>query len=64
MKAALRLLRVIFTTATELSEFQRQVTVPSVVKFTQAVLAFSENQTDTDMKVKSQDILRFDFQLP
>jgi hypothetical protein len=51
LKAALRLLGVIFTAATGISEFQRQVSVPNVVKFTTAALHLAENQSDIELKV-------------
>ncbi|KIM46351.1 hypothetical protein M413DRAFT_441439 [Hebeloma cylindrosporum] len=51
LKAALRLLRVIFTAATDISEFQRQVAVPNVVKFTTATLHLAENHSDIELKI-------------
>jgi len=51
LKAALRLLGVIFTAATDISEFQRQVSVPNVVKFTTAALHLAENQSEIELKV-------------
>lgn len=50
-KAAVRLLRTIFTTALDITEFQRQVSTPNVLKFTTALTALAENQGDTDLKV-------------
>jgi len=52
LKAALRLLGVIFTAATDISEFQRQFSVPNVVKFTTAALQLAENHSDTELKVR------------
>ena len=51
LKAAARLLRTIFTTALDITEFQRQVSTPNVLKFTTAIIALAENHGDTDLKV-------------
>lgn len=51
LKAAVRLLRVIFTTATDISEFQRQVSVPNVVKFTAVLLSLADSHIDAELKV-------------
>ena len=52
LKAAIRLLRTIFTTALDITEFQRQVASPNVLKFTTAIIALAENHGDADLKVK------------
>lgn len=51
LKAAIRLLRTIFTTALDITEFQRQVSTPNVLKFTTAIITLAENHGDTDLKV-------------
>jgi len=51
LKAALRLMRVIFTTATDISEFHRQVCIPNVVKFTTAILSLADSNGDPELKV-------------
>ena len=51
LKAAIRLLRTIFTTALDITEFQRQISTPNVLKFTTAIIALAENRADTDLKV-------------
>lgn len=51
LKAAVRLLRTIFTTALDITEFQRQVSTPNVLKFTTAIIELAENHGDTDLKV-------------
>jgi hypothetical protein len=51
LKAAVRLLRTIFTTALDITEFQRQVSTPNVLKFTTAIITLAENHGDTDLKV-------------
>nr|GAT59990.1 predicted protein [Mycena chlorophos] len=49
--AAVRLLRVIFSAATEMNEFQRQVATPNVLKFTTSLMPLAENHPDVDLKV-------------
>ncbi|KAF4619590.1 hypothetical protein D9613_005172 [Agrocybe pediades] len=56
LKAAIRLLRTIFTTATDIPEFQRQVSVPNVVKFTSLVMSVADN-VDIELKVMSLQAL-------
>ncbi|KAF9569005.1 hypothetical protein CPC08DRAFT_678642 [Agrocybe pediades] len=56
LKAAIRLLRTIFTTATDIPEFQRQVSVPNVVKFTSLVMSVADN-ADIELKVMSLQAL-------
>lgn len=52
LMAAIRLLRTIFTTALDITEFQRQVSTPNVLKLTTAIISLAENHGDTDLKVK------------
>ncbi|KAF7332113.1 RIX1 domain-containing protein [Mycena kentingensis (nom. inval.)] len=51
LRAAIRLLRVIFTTATEMPEFQRQVATPNVAKFTVALISLVETCLDEELKI-------------
>ncbi|KAJ8086825.1 hypothetical protein PM082_005650 [Marasmius tenuissimus] len=50
-KAALVLCRIVFTAATDVPEFQRQVSTPNVPKFTAALIQCIEN-TSIEMEVK------------
>ena len=52
LKASIRLLRTIFTAALDITEFQRQVSTPNVLKFTTVIIALAEKHGDTDLKVK------------
>lgn len=52
LKAAIRLLEVIFSTATNVNEFQRQVTVPNVLKLTSALLSLADNRNEPGLKVR------------
>ncbi|KAH9482766.1 hypothetical protein JR316_0004866 [Psilocybe cubensis] len=51
LKAAIRLLRVVFTKSSEITEFQRQICLPNVVKFTHAVIAIADNHNDLEVKI-------------
>ncbi|KAH9939977.1 rRNA processing/ribosome biogenesis-domain-containing protein [Amylocystis lapponica] len=51
VKAAVRLLRHVFSTATNVPEFQRQVCTPNVPKFSLALIAMAEKQTDVELKL-------------
>jgi|ERR1700722_11428520 len=51
LKLAVRLLGHIFTTSTQLPEFQRQVVAPNVPKVSQALIELAENHTDNELKV-------------
>jgi len=53
LKAAIRLLTTIFTRAVEMSEFQRQVSLPNVPKFTAAIANIAANNEDAELKVRS-----------
>lgn len=53
LKAAIRLLRFIFSAATEIPEFQRQVATPNVPKFSQALLQLVEKDVDRELTVRS-----------
>ncbi|KAF8969481.1 rRNA processing/ribosome biogenesis-domain-containing protein [Flammula alnicola] len=57
VKAAIRLLRVVFSTATDIPEFQRQVSLPHVVKFTSALIQLADNRPDLDLKVICMETL-------
>ncbi|KAJ7721169.1 rRNA processing/ribosome biogenesis-domain-containing protein [Mycena maculata] len=49
--ASLRLLRVIFSAATDVPEFQRQVATPNVSKFTAALIPLAEKHVDVELKI-------------
>ncbi|KAF8913747.1 rRNA processing/ribosome biogenesis-domain-containing protein [Gymnopilus junonius] len=49
LKAAIRLLRVVFTTAVDVPEFHRQICIPNVVKFTSAIVSLVENNPDLEL---------------
>ncbi|KAJ6515674.1 rRNA processing/ribosome biogenesis-domain-containing protein [Mycena sanguinolenta] len=51
ISAAVRLLRLIFSAATDVPEFQRQVSTPNVSKFTAALIPLAEKHVDTELKV-------------
>lgn len=51
-KAAIRLIYFMFTTTTELSEFQRQVVTPNVPKFSNALISLTEKFADLGLKVR------------
>ncbi|KAF7352611.1 Pre-rRNA-processing protein rix1 [Mycena venus] len=48
--ACVRLLRVIFSAATDTPEFQRQVATPNVAKFTAALIPLAEKHVDIELK--------------
>lgn len=50
-KAAIRLLRLIFSNAMDIPEFQRQVSLQYVVKFTSALVPLADNHPETELKV-------------
>ncbi|KAF7355498.1 Pre-rRNA-processing protein rix1 [Mycena sanguinolenta] len=50
MSASVRLLRVIFSAATDVPEFQRQVSTPNVSKFTAALIPLAEKHADTELQ--------------
>jgi rRNA processing/ribosome biogenesis len=52
LKAAIRLLSQIFTMAKDLPEFQRQVAMPNVPKFSLVLVGLVQNQTDQELKVR------------
>ncbi|KLO19861.1 hypothetical protein SCHPADRAFT_934991 [Schizopora paradoxa] len=56
-KAAIRLLTYIFTTTTDLSEFQRQVVTPNVPKFSNALISLTEKFADLGLKIYCMDVL-------
>ncbi|KAJ6539553.1 rRNA processing/ribosome biogenesis-domain-containing protein [Mycena capillaripes] len=51
ISASVRLLRVIFSAATDVPEFQRQVATPNVAKFTAALIPLAEKHVDTELKI-------------
>ncbi|KAK7470430.1 hypothetical protein VKT23_001856 [Stygiomarasmius scandens] len=51
IKAAVILCRTIFTGATDIPEFQRQVSTPNVPKFTAALISLLEKEPDVESKV-------------
>ncbi|KAJ7639023.1 rRNA processing/ribosome biogenesis-domain-containing protein [Roridomyces roridus] len=51
LSAAIRLLRVIFSGATDVPEFQRQVATPNVSKFTAALIPLAEQHLDAELKI-------------
>ena len=51
MKAGIRLVYKIFSGAMDVSEFQRQVSIPNVPKMTTAMIALATKQTDVEFKV-------------
>jgi len=53
IKAAVILCRAIFTGATDIPEFQRQVSTPNVPKFTAALISLLEKESDVESKVSS-----------
>ncbi|KAI0089115.1 rRNA processing/ribosome biogenesis-domain-containing protein [Irpex rosettiformis] len=57
LKACIRLLRYIFTSTTSISEFQRQVAMPNVPKFSTALLTIVDKNDDTELKVLSLNSL-------
>ncbi|KAI0346803.1 hypothetical protein BDW22DRAFT_1386488 [Trametopsis cervina] len=50
LKASIRLLRYIFTTATGVPEFQRQVSTPNVPKFSSALMSITEKRDDVELQ--------------
>ncbi|KZT29266.1 hypothetical protein NEOLEDRAFT_1127941 [Neolentinus lepideus HHB14362 ss-1] len=57
LKAAIRLLRYIFSGATDTPEFQRQLVTPNVPKYSQAVIALAEKHDDPDLKLLALNTL-------
>ncbi|KAI9000871.1 rRNA processing/ribosome biogenesis-domain-containing protein [Trametes punicea] len=56
-KAAIRLLRLVFSSATDVPEFQRQLCVPNVPKFSNALLAIAEKETNDEVRLLVLDTL-------
>ena len=52
LKAAIRLLITVFTAAMEMSEFQRQVSLPHVPKFTSTLSNIAASNEDIELKVR------------
>ncbi|KAK7695777.1 hypothetical protein QCA50_000414 [Cerrena zonata] len=57
LKAAIRLLRRIFTGATEVPEFQRQVSTPNIPKFSQALITLGEKTQSDELRILCLDTL-------
>lgn len=53
LKASVRLLRHIFTTATDIPEFQRQLAAPSVPKFSLALIGLADKCEDQETRVRT-----------
>lgn len=51
LKAAVRLLRAIFTNAKTITEFQRQVSTPNLPKFSAALVLLIEKHADGELRV-------------
>lgn len=51
LKASIRLLCQIFTSATDVPEFQRQLATPNVPKFSAALISLADKQHDRELKV-------------
>ena len=51
LKAGVRLLYKIFSGAMDVSEFQRQVSIPNVPKMATALIALTTKQIDVEFKV-------------
>lgn len=47
----MRLLCFVFTSTVDLSEFQRQVAIPNVPKFSSALISLAEKQADEELRV-------------
>ncbi|KAH9899725.1 rRNA processing/ribosome biogenesis-domain-containing protein, partial [Cubamyces lactineus] len=56
-KAAIRLLRLVFSSAMDVPEFQRQLCVPNVPKFGNALIAIAEKETNTEVNLLVIDTL-------
>ncbi|KAI9056538.1 hypothetical protein FKP32DRAFT_1599270 [Trametes sanguinea] len=56
-KAAIRLLRLVFSSATDVPEFQRQLCVPNVPKFGNALIAIVEKETNVEVNLLVIDTL-------
>ncbi|KAI0650589.1 rRNA processing/ribosome biogenesis-domain-containing protein [Trametes meyenii] len=56
-KSAIRLLRLIFSNAIDVPEFQRQICLPHVPKFGNALIAIAEKEANTEVKIVVLDTL-------
>ncbi|EJD01578.1 uncharacterized protein FOMMEDRAFT_142163 [Fomitiporia mediterranea MF3/22] len=56
-KASIRLLAFIFTSTTNLAEFQRQVVIPNVLKLSSALISLAEKQRNEELKVLCLNVL-------
>ncbi|KDQ64330.1 hypothetical protein JAAARDRAFT_27954, partial [Jaapia argillacea MUCL 33604] len=59
LKASIRLLRYIFSAATDVPEFQRQLATPNVPKFSQTLIVLTEKQSDQGLELLCLDTLSF-----
>ncbi|TFY51360.1 hypothetical protein EVG20_g11035 [Dentipellis fragilis] len=57
LKTAIRLLFRIFSAATDVPEFQRQLATPNVPKFGLALLTLADKHTDHELKILAIDVL-------
>ncbi|KAI0677400.1 rRNA processing/ribosome biogenesis-domain-containing protein [Trametes maxima] len=57
MKAAIRLLRLVFSNAMDVPEFQRQVCMPNVPKFGNALIAIAEKEANVEVNLLVLDTL-------
>ncbi|KAH9844088.1 rRNA processing/ribosome biogenesis-domain-containing protein [Rhodofomes roseus] len=57
LKAAIRLLRRIFSSAMDVAEFQRQICLPNVPKFSAALIPLADKHTDADIKLLALNTL-------
>ncbi|PBL02302.1 hypothetical protein ARMGADRAFT_1042114 [Armillaria gallica] len=51
LKASINLCRIILCSAMDVSEFQRQVCLPNVTKFTQTIIALCDGEPDVEFKI-------------
>ena len=56
-KAAIRLLRLVFSSAMDVPEFQRQLCIPNVPKFGNALIAVAEKETNTEVSVSRFQVI-------
>ncbi|KDQ19056.1 hypothetical protein BOTBODRAFT_126918 [Botryobasidium botryosum FD-172 SS1] len=53
LKAAIHLLSAIFSSATDMPEFQRQVSIPNIPKFSLSLVSLAERDCDEQLKILS-----------
>ncbi|KAF9057988.1 rRNA processing/ribosome biogenesis-domain-containing protein [Panaeolus papilionaceus] len=60
LKAAVRLLRIVFTSAMDVTEFQRQVSTPNIPKVTAAITNLADARSEQELKILCiQTLTRF-----